>query len=852
MLISKSLTIVGAGASTTSVTGGVQLSGSFTGLTLDGLTLSGDAVGGTDDGAVIDASGATGALTDITIQNSVLDGASDGKYAFYGSNIAGTWTWDNNEIKNFSSWYVIDNTSSSFLPPQALSSVVFTDNNVHDVSGSIAFRGKVDDPMTSAVITGNTMNSWVDNSGGGGWIWAGLEISGGLTAVEVANNTITGIPAQGTLGDGHALQLWSLTPWSVDIHDNTLTNNTAGVYIATGSVNVATAFPTEQFQLPTGSIRDNDLSGNSLFGVSVNDLNKLNSLGGITHLSMTSTAIGATDTVNAEYNWWGDRSGPTHSGNLSGTGVASSDYVDYDVWYANSASTEIASATPSSTTYVNGSWSGSAFESDPDGIGPATRFGIDAFSTIQTAVNGVADGGTINIADGTYTEAVVIDSKGLTLTGESQAGVIVQATTTTDALANGPSSSNVFSVGYNDATGTAGKDILIQQMTIQNGAYGIRSKAGDTSVLNTTAQHNGWNGQGLPADQAAAAALWASSATNSGGGIRIRNANDITVANNTVFENLRGLRVANSDNVSVYGNTAERNLDSGLYFSSLSYTGTEGVTNSVMYDNISRGNLNNGILSIGGLNNDIYDNTVEDNYNSGVMLWHPSEITVRENTISNNNLHTYNGIGNDGDAYSGVTVYGAVTLGTETFTAKILDNVIDDNKAGRQTSAVAISVEDASPAAGITIQGNTISNYDIGLRVEVEAASVTVSGNSFGDSGDTQVVNEDTTNAVNASGNWWASNDPATVAAVMTGLVDSTPLLDSGTDTDIAAIGFQGDFSSLTVHTLGEQTGSTGRVQEGIDLVTNSTVNVAAGTYAESLSISKSVTIVERALQRPR
>ena len=118
---------------------------------------------------------------------------------------------------------MIDNTSSSFLPPQALSNVVFTNNTVHDVSGTIVFRGQVSDPIASAVITGNTMNNWVDNSGGGGWIWAGLEVSGGVTSVEIAHNTITGIPAQGTTGDGHALQLWSLTPWSVDIHDNTFT-----------------------------------------------------------------------------------------------------------------------------------------------------------------------------------------------------------------------------------------------------------------------------------------------------------------------------------------------------------------------------------------------------------------------------------------------------------------------------------------------------------------------------------------------------------------------------------------------------------------------------------------------------
>tara|TARA_Y100000588_G_C13914253_1_gene778539 strand:- start:255 stop:524 length:270 start_codon:yes stop_codon:yes gene_type:complete len=71
-----------------------------------------------------------------------------------------------------------------------------------------------------------------------------------------------------------------------------------------------------------------------------------------------------------------------------------------------------------------------------------------------------------------------------------------------------------------------------------------------------------------------------------------------------------------------------------------------------MHDNISRGNLNNDILSIGGLGNDIYNNMVEDNYSNGVMLWHPSQITVRQNTISNNNLESFNGIGNDGDAGS--------------------------------------------------------------------------------------------------------------------------------------------------------------------------------------------------------
>jgi parallel beta-helix repeat protein len=445
----------------------------------------------------------------------------------------------------------------------------------------------------------------------------------------------------------------------------------------------------------------------------------------------------------------------------------------------------------------------------------------------------------------------------MTLTGESQVGVIVQATTTADALVNGPSSSNVFSVGYNDSTGTAGKDILIQQMTIQNGAYGIRSKAGDTSVIDTTVQHNGWNGQGLPADKAAAAALWASSATNSGGGIRIRNASDITVANNTVSENLRGLRVQDSDNVSVYGNTAEQNLESGLYFSSSTYNGNAGVTNSVMHDNISRGNLNNGILSIGGLGNDIYNNTVEDNYNSGVMLWAPSQITVRQNTISNNNLESFNGIGNDGDAYSGVTIAGDVTTGTETFTAKILDNVIDDNKAGRQASAVAISVEGTSPSAGITIQGNTISNYDIGLRVE--DGVVTITGNTFdGTTGNaTDVLIGAAAGTVTIGANNTFGGDTYFINNQSSQSLDLTSNGTTFDETDNFRIEdklFHGPDSATSgvirvvagnLHVSAPGTGANDEtIQNAIDAATaGDTVTVEGGAFTEDVDVNKAITL---------
>lgn len=87
----------------------------------------------------------------------------------------------------------------------------------------------------------------------------------------------------------------------------------------------------------------------------------------------------------------------------------------------------------------------------------------------------------------------------------------------------------------------------------------------------------------------------------------------------------------------------------------------------------------------------------------------------------------------------------------------------------------------------------------------------------------------------NASANWWGSNNPAVVktAANNGSLVDYTPWLASGSDTS-PNLGFQGDFATLWVDDDSPQFGSIGRIQEGVDLVSGSTVHVAAGTYVEA------------------
>jgi hypothetical protein len=69
-------------------------------------------------------------------------------------------------------------------------------------------------------------------------------------------------------------------------------------------------------------------------------------------------------------------------------------------------------ATPA-TVYVNLTWTGTIFGTDPDAGGPAQYYGIDSFDAVQPGVNAVADGGVVIVATGNYLGAT--NSKNLTL-----------------------------------------------------------------------------------------------------------------------------------------------------------------------------------------------------------------------------------------------------------------------------------------------------------------------------------------------------------------------------------------------------------------------------------------------------
>ena len=144
----------------------------------------------------------------------------------------------------------------------------------------------------------------------------------------------------------------------------------------------------------------------------------------------------------------------------------------------------------------------------------------------------------------------------------------------------------------------------------------------------------------------------------------------------------------------------------------------------------------------------------------------------------------------------------------------------------------------------VTATQNMVTGWGYGVYFYKDAGatlSATVNSNSLG--GNTYAAYNSTGVQQDASANWWGSATESTILGLMSGSLDYTPWLNAGTDTQPVTSGFQGDFSYLNVSAASPQTGATGRIQEGVNLVSGSTVSVAAGTYNEAVAANKTVTL---------
>lgn len=191
-------------------------------------------------------------------------------------------------------------------------SLTVTDNYIYNNTatnegGGIFIR------YSTASITGNTIDE-NDAAYGGGIS------SVSYSTANIVNNAITNNTAS---ADGGGLDCWMY--FDGVIRHNIITGNTSALYGA-GISCVHHASPT----IDSCTISNNNGDGITCDNVSLpvinyNDIYN-NSFCGIRNID--STVI-----VDAEYNWWGDATGPCHpDSNPGGLGDTVSDYVDFIPW----------------------------------------------------------------------------------------------------------------------------------------------------------------------------------------------------------------------------------------------------------------------------------------------------------------------------------------------------------------------------------------------------------------------------------------------------------------------------------------------------------------------------------------
>jgi len=822
--IDKSLDISGAGAATTFIQAPSPMVGDASG-SKNVVTITGSGVSAELSGFTIEGPGSAdlnlgiyvrdGAHADI--HDNILEDLGTGSNTLgilVGRNAhstTGTATITDNAISGYSKGgIVVDNVGSS----ATISGNTVTGGGPDPV---VAENGIQISRGATATVTGNTVSSHFCTSAGGGCTddpttsltadgasgillyasGAGVTLSGntltdnqyqiwtvGAADVEVRENTITG-------ASGTGIAIWDSDQWTDDLGYSpvgtvaTVANNT----LSTHDYGVLVRDYTADTEFPDVTILENSITNSSVWGA------------------------WADVDVDASANWWGSNVPATVKATVN-----NGSHVDYTPWLAD--------GTDTGDPGFQGDFSTLWVDDDSPQTGSTGR--------VQEGVD-LVSGSTVNLAAGTYTavdRALAIIDKPLTLVGAGQAddstGTILDGGTygtgqDTTGLGSGwpraivvqsddvtirnmrirEYQGDLVTVGGYAIVARASSswgvteptldDILIEDITFEDCYVGVRAEKVTGLVIQDTLYG--------PADGSTDYAQY------------VTHSDDTVIRANTV--NVGSIWVTAASNALIGGTTpADGNVV------------TDATYNGIwLGQQFASGTSSSGTIQY---------NTVNGAWEGGIVVWNwPGEassgISILDNIVSGAESST--------DAHGGISVWDVDSTPVE----------IRRNESTGNTFA-GISLQ-SSNFTNATVSNNIVSD-NLGDGVYIGAStlgSVTFADNSVHDSGGLGMTVSGSTGTVDASGNWWGSSTPAGVKASAnagTG-VDYTPWLAVGTDQDGGSRGFAGDFSTLWADDDSPQTGSKGRVQEGIDLVSGSTLYLANGLYKESNTLVDKTMIVE-------
>ncbi|WP_421764881.1 right-handed parallel beta-helix repeat-containing protein [Ekhidna sp.] len=501
----------------------------------------------------------------------------------------------------------------------------------------------------------------------------------------------------------------------------------------------------------------------------------------------------------------------------------------------------------------------------------------DPKQLIQSGIDLALTTGTVTVAGGTYTENLTI-SKSLTLNGANQ-GTAGNGTRVAESQVDPGTNSTAIVISANDVT-IDGIQVGTDAST-SNSTNGISATISEAITITNSIVYANSVGVSIVGSSTGTVSI----ANNLVSMLAVEDATNATSGSIGIIlstisgdadANVTGNDITNAGiGISTYAltSTTEAVIDGGTYTgctSGIIPLNTDGgggfspsaltIQNITMSGFITDADVVNPdtevgvyVVAAGGTTSDDLSITMDNldisgvgngaSNNAGIIVGDfptASDGAGIVATITNCNIHD--------NSNRGIYTRGEDAV-TNVLQSSITGNGFDPHATGgnpgfsviaREASSTTVSNCFITNPATLSSPEDIPSNYYVsGLHIST-AGSLTVSDCSLNDNSNGLIAE---TAGIDLSGNYFSTTTEATIDAAV-GSNDFTPWLALGTDTDLGTDGFQGDFSSLIVGVSGAQTGSSGRIEEAVGLVDASgTIQVNAGTYAESLSIAKSLTL---------